>query len=197
MDSIVVTDVSSASCAAVKPAAVASHVVCTSRAVHHLQDNATALITASRKGRTEVVTMLIENGANVDRQDKDGWTSLMWAAFRGHSEIVATLLAANADPNVKRKGDGMTALMRASSLGHLRVVAMLVDQGADLNLQNRVSRPLHAHANLYPLCAACLSNASDHLRLKPPPLVHPPSHPLAGETHSLGLGSQVGKSARK
>ena len=40
----------------------------------------TALMLASNNGHKEIVELLIEKGAEVDRGDEDGWTALMIAS---------------------------------------------------------------------------------------------------------------------
>lgn len=39
----------------------------------------------------------------VDRRDNDGYTALMWAASKGHEDMVNLLLEAGADPKLKNK----------------------------------------------------------------------------------------------
>jgi len=34
-------------------------------------------------GHVDVVQVLLDSGAQVDMQDKDDWTGLMWASFMG------------------------------------------------------------------------------------------------------------------
>ena len=47
---------------------------------------------ASQYGHTEIVSMLIKAGADVNaKEDKDGWTALMWASAEGHTEIANLL----------------------------------------------------------------------------------------------------------
>ena len=46
---------------------------------------------------------LILKGADVNIKDIDGWTALIWAAEKGHKEIVEMLLDGGADVNVQNK----------------------------------------------------------------------------------------------
>lgn len=56
---------------------------------------------AARKGHTNIVKILIEEGAKLDSFDGEGNTALINAAYHGHMEIVKMLLDAGADPNLR------------------------------------------------------------------------------------------------
>jgi len=45
---------------------------------------------------TDIVKLLIENGADVNVKDKDGMTALMYASEEGYTEIVSLLKNAGA-----------------------------------------------------------------------------------------------------
>jgi hypothetical protein len=53
---------------------------------------ATALHLAARQQNLEMVTILIENGADVNAADNEGWTALMRASLAGKGDIVDLLL---------------------------------------------------------------------------------------------------------
>ncbi len=53
----------------------------------------TALMCASRKGRKEIVEMLLQDKRiEINKQNKEGNTALMLASEEGHKEIVEILL---------------------------------------------------------------------------------------------------------
>ena len=52
-------------------------------------------------GNTLEVENLIDDGADVNVQDKDGYTPLIWAAFFGHVEILENLMVNAATINKK------------------------------------------------------------------------------------------------
>ena len=84
---------------------------------------------ASAKGHTDTVKALLEQGADVNAKDNDGFTALMFAARDGQTDTVPALLAKGADVNAK-DNDGRTALMRAKKKGHKEIVQLLKKAGA-------------------------------------------------------------------
>eukprot|EP01042_Synura_sphagnicola_P000526 gene526-562_t len=59
----------------------------------------TALHVAAVWGHTDVTTLLLDRGANVNLPDGVGWTALMRAAVWGQKEMVRLLLLRGADVN--------------------------------------------------------------------------------------------------
>lgn len=55
-----------------------------------------------------MVTALLDAGANVDKQDRNQWSALMWAMTNRHKGIAKTLLDHGASPDVK-SSSGRTA----------------------------------------------------------------------------------------
>ena len=67
-----------------------------------LLNGETALMTCSRTGDPHAVKALLAHGARVnEREDGHRQTALMWAAARGHADIVRQLLDAGADPRLR------------------------------------------------------------------------------------------------
>ena len=56
------------------------------------------LIEASSDGNLGLVKLLLTNGANVNVQNNNGQTALIWASQRGHLEVIKLLLERGADP---------------------------------------------------------------------------------------------------
>ena len=59
----------------------------------------TPLQCAAHGGFVKFMTVLIEHGAEVDQQDKDGITALHWSCASGHLEAVKLLIRNRAFPN--------------------------------------------------------------------------------------------------
>jgi ankyrin repeat protein len=89
----------------------------------------TPLTWASSRGHTEVVRLLLEAGADLNRTANDGQTALMRAADYGHVDVLQLLLDAGADVNVKSV-NGITALRFATLKGNSRIIDMLKAAGA-------------------------------------------------------------------
>ena len=64
-----------------------------------------------------------------------GRTPLVWAAHKGHKEVVQLLLERGAEPNIANSC-GDTPLLKAAYRGHNDVVQLLLDEGADPNKVN-------------------------------------------------------------
>ena len=73
------------------------------------QFGSTPLSWAALMGHTEVVALLLEQGADVNAQNRDGATPLHSAAFLGRTETVKLLLEKGADPKL-RNNTGSTAI---------------------------------------------------------------------------------------
>jgi ankyrin repeat protein len=90
---------------------------------------------AARSYRVEVVRLLLEAGADVQRQTSDGFTALHAAVGEVsrtpelQGECVRLLLTRGAAPD-GRTASGLTALMNAAWVGCLSAVQALLDAGA-------------------------------------------------------------------
>ena len=96
----------------------------------------------------ELVRTLIEAKANLDIQDKEGFTALHRAVNLNLIEIVRMLIDAGANLNVQDK-HGHTPLHLAAINGKVEIVRMLIDAKANFNLQAKNGRTaLHFAADL-------------------------------------------------
>lgn len=101
-------------------------------------DSSSSLSCAVRLGRTPIVRMLIEAGANIDNTYHEGrncWSLLTIAANYDYVEIVKCLLSAGAEINAT-DSHGETALFRAAALGYTETVKLLLEKGADYTIRN-------------------------------------------------------------
>ncbi|KAJ7443837.1 ankyrin repeat-containing domain protein [Mycena latifolia] len=100
---------------------------------------------ASVEGLTDVVRILVDNGANVNANEGDNATALLTASARGHDDIIRLLLEHNV--NIDFRGKNGTALQVAAYSGHARTVHLLIQGGADVNAEGgRYGTALYAAA---------------------------------------------------
>ncbi|MGO9120201.1 MAG: ankyrin repeat domain-containing protein [Desulfomonilaceae bacterium] len=129
-----------------------------------------ALIKAAEAGDLVGVNSLLENGADPDSTDLQGWSALMAASSAGKSEIVKLLLDKGAKVNARTKGfpiilsangsaipAGTTALMAAAYSGRPDIVAMLLEKRAFVNAKR--------DDRWTPLMAACLSTSGETVQM--------------------------------
>lgn len=95
-------------------------------------DGFTPLYLSVNKGYEEIVTLLVNNGADLNLSDNiHGNSPLYMACFWGLENIVITLLQAGAEINKVTKL-GITELQVAANQGHLNIVKTLINAGADV-----------------------------------------------------------------
>jgi hypothetical protein len=92
----------------------------------------TPLMTASRNGDLAIMRLLIDKGADVNRQDTylNAWTPLLHALHTQQRAAVLLLLERGANPNTPGAG-GETPLMLAAQDNDVTLVAALLARGAD------------------------------------------------------------------
>jgi serine/threonine-protein phosphatase 6 regulatory ankyrin repeat subunit B len=105
-----------------------------------LENMRTPLHLASKHGKVKAARMLIEYGADVAAQDKDGFTPLHLVS---QAEVASMLIEHGADVAAQDK-DGETPLHLASRAIDVGVVRMLIEHGADVAAQDKDGKtPLH------------------------------------------------------
>uniref|UniRef100_A0A4W6FR90 Tetratricopeptide repeat, ankyrin repeat and coiled-coil containing 1b n=1 Tax=Lates calcarifer TaxID=8187 RepID=A0A4W6FR90_LATCA len=107
----------------------------------------TALTAAAGRGKMEVCSFLLEQGAVVQQVNRRGVSPLFCAVRQGHWQIAELLLEHGADINISDK-QGRTLLMVAACEGHLSTVEFLLSKGASLTSMDK--------EGLTPLSWACL-----------------------------------------
>lgn len=99
-------------------------------------------------GDLRMTEALLAHGAHPDLQDKDGFTSLMWAAVKGHLVVVQSLIERfNASVNLQNSC-GESALFLAVRESNIEIASFLLQNGADPNL------PSFSEEGMFPLHVA-------------------------------------------
>ena len=111
----------------------------------------TPLRRAAYCNHVDVVRLLLEFRAEVDRRDASGKTPLIAASEEGHDEVVSVLLDAGADVDASEE-EGRCALYYASYEGHTSTAQLLLDRGADVSARNGRDpfRPVLSSSRLIP-----------------------------------------------
>lgn len=122
-------------------------------AVVHLRDKdgKSMIQHAVETGRTAVIDILMQHGANVDAPDNNGMTPLMSASLRGFTKMVKFLKERGANIEAQDK-TGMTPLMHAAYHSAKRnetpmmstrkqdTISYLLSQGASLDAEDSAGR---------------------------------------------------------
>jgi ankyrin repeat protein len=112
--------------------------VCGNDAVHAVDDDGwTPLRSASPSGNELAMRVMVELGAEIDRQSNDGSTVLINVSCSdAQSSSVELLLALGADVNLVAN-DGRTACLNAAVFNNPAALFALVAAGGDLDQPNR------------------------------------------------------------
>ncbi|KAF4697172.1 hypothetical protein FOZ60_011845 [Perkinsus olseni] len=116
----------------------------------------TPLHAAVSGGSEEVIRLLVERRAEIDKPDRSGFTPLYVALTRNRLACVKLLLELGASIEFRNQ-DGATALHVAASLGREEIAQLLIDEGADVNAKNNVGNT--------PAMAAAMAGRSKILEL--------------------------------
>jgi hypothetical protein len=92
---------------------------------------------ATFNGHTDVVKVLLKAGADVNRRNRAGNTSVIYAASKGHSDILELFIRMNADLLPRAQSD-LTLLVAAARSGHSEAVRLLLNSD-QAHLQRRDS----------------------------------------------------------
>jgi len=113
--------------------------------------NRTALHIAVSEGRRALAKLLIEEGASIDAQDKNGWTPLHNACSLQNLPMCDLLLVQDCSVT-SVTSDNTTPLhyivrrpVHDKMDYYIDIITNIIVRGADINLQNKINReaPLH------------------------------------------------------
>lgn len=103
---------------------------------------------AASYGDYPVLAECIKKGVDVNTQNWDGATALMYATAAGHRSMVKLLLQKGAKVNIQPQ-NGLTALITASQYGYSEIAEMLIADSANVKIEdNNKATALH-YASLY------------------------------------------------
>lgn len=122
----------------------------------------TGLMVAAQEGAKEAAWVLSRaDGADVNAQNGNGSTALMYAAFSGKASVAEVLLKAGANVN-HTNNNGHTALMSAAAHGYRNTLTLLLQSGADPTAKDGdgVSAADYARDNDFPELEKLIKDAA-------------------------------------
>ena len=128
------------------------------------QYNNTGLIYAIHNGYYDIAKILIDAGADINKQNKLGGTALSVAAFNKDKEILKLLIDNNVNLNSKLKKDGHTPLICASHEDNTDIVKILVEASADVNIKdndNMTALNYAVYNNNYEIAEILINKGAD------------------------------------
>jgi ankyrin repeat protein len=108
-----------------------------------------AMESATFRGQTEIVRLLVDNGFDVNSPTPSGSAYLNDAALKGQLKVAEFLISHGADVG-KPDGNGNLPIHDAAVGGNTDLIMLLLDHGAAINARNRESlaTPLMLAASL-------------------------------------------------
>lgn len=119
------------------------------------KDGTNALMAAAVRGHKEVIAQLVARGANIDAQNVDGHTALMFA-YNGKNQV-QTLLDKYSD-YMRDVNDNSTKIIRDALETHVEVVQLLIRSGADIAIQVQWSISLPPFYSIFCFVLWCAFN---------------------------------------
>jgi ankyrin repeat protein len=111
--------------------------------INQYSNKTTLLIIAVLKIKIKIVNLLIDKGADVNKNDDKKRTPLIIACVTNNFDIVKLLIDNNANFD-QTDENGFSPLMHASQNDNDSIVKLLIDKGADVNIKNKYgSSSLH------------------------------------------------------
>jgi ankyrin repeat protein len=103
----------------------------------------TALFEAAICGKTEILILLLKEGADADIKDQDGLISPLYmvamenrGGYEKTNEIIKILVDGGADINTGARFSNITPLMWLAQNGNIEGVKYLVEKGSDINIKD-------------------------------------------------------------
>lgn len=96
----------------------------------------TPLTLMANSRNTNMVKLLIQHGADVNKKDFSNTVALLKSVRLGDIETAAVLLEAGADPNFCSQFENKSLITQACSNGYTDIVRLLIKHGGDVNLMS-------------------------------------------------------------
>jgi len=128
----------------------------------------TPLMIAARRNNKKACEFLVSTKkVELNAQNSNGFTALIWSCMNGHEETAMTLIASNADYCLQ-DNEGRTACMWAARHGYLGIVEALLACGLNLDQIDEEGRSVmdHAQEHMEMRSVMCSMNEENKRMLK-------------------------------
>ena len=106
----------------------------------------TPMHAAARVGHADILSLLLEHGADLEGRAKYNMTPLHQASWNGRLEAARLLLDHGADINAREEEDWTPLHCAARTRNNIQVVQLLLERGADANARDVHGRTPSQHA---------------------------------------------------
>ena len=96
-------------------------------------DGITPLMKAAKYNHTKAIDLLLQNGADPNREDKYSDNALSYAVINDNLDSARQLLAAGANPNTNKHKNSYSTFYYAISEDNVKMVKLLLEAQAELN----------------------------------------------------------------
>ena len=98
------------------------------------------ILYAAANGYADAIVRHIENGGDVNKTNRRGYSALHFAANSGYVEVVRVLVANKVEVNAAANKYGKTGLHYAARHGRKEIATLLLENGANVNALDRSGR---------------------------------------------------------
>lgn len=94
----------------------------------------------------DIVSMMINKGADINQPNSVYWTPLMYACQNNNYEIIEKFLSSEVIKVNHQDREGVTPLMLSCSVGDLKTIKLLIEHKADISIKDNSGKNALSYA---------------------------------------------------